>query len=95
MRSARARRTAGLAWNAPSTVTDSDGGTRQLGRHVAGNACQSDDLNMEWLACSHHRLEVGAAVVLKAHRERPASHGLLDRVGMQGQLVSNRRSHQV
>ena len=67
-----------------------DGGECQFGRHVVGNACESDDLNVESLARSNCPLEVGAAEVLKANGECSTRHGLPDRVGMQRELVSQR-----
>ena len=52
-------------------------------------------LDLESLARGDHLLEVGAAVVLKTHRERAPGHGLLHGVGMQRKLVPKRRSHEV
>ena len=72
-----------------------DSGARQFRCHVVGNAGQSDDLDVQSLACSYHRFQVGAAVVLKANRERSTGHRLPHGFGMQCKLVSKCRSHEV
>lgn len=72
-----------------------DGGKRQFRRHIVGNAGQANDLDLESLPRRHRRLEIGAAVVLQANRERLAGHRLPDCFGMQRKLVSKRRSDEV
>lgn len=72
-----------------------DGGERQFRRHVVGDASESNDLNLKSMSSGHHRLEIGAAVVLKSYGECSTRHCLLDRVGMQRELVSKRCPDQI
>ena len=49
-----------------------DGGAREVGGHVVGDARESDDLDLEPLTGCHDALEICAAVVLQA---RPSACG--------------------
>ena len=72
-----------------------DGCEGQFWRDVVGDAREADDLNSQTLARGYGALEVSAAVVLEAHGQCSARDGLVERVGVERELVPKSRSDEV
>jgi hypothetical protein len=77
---------------------DGDGLDRRFGkcgRDVGGDARKTDDFDSKALAGFYGSLQIGPAEVLKAEGQGAARNGLLEHVGVLGQLIAHGRSNEV
>src|SRR5687767_13291441 len=70
-------------------------GKRKLSRHIVGDACQTQHVDLKFLSGRLQCLQVLARVALQAEHHRLPGHGLLDHFCMRGKLVADGRADEV
>src|SRR5438105_5549290 len=72
-----------------------DGGAGELGTHVVADARKTEHMDLQLLAAGAQGLELGARVVVQAEHHGLARDRLLDDLGMDLQLIADRRADEV
>ena len=79
----------------PENGDRSDGGAGEIGRDILRNAGKAEHVNVQHLAGSPRRFEIGAGVIPQTEVQAFARRGLLDHVGVTLELIADRGSDEI